>query len=641
MKHAVILAGGAGTRLRERLNGRPKPLVDVAGVPLLQRQMDLLASHGFERVTILVNYAADQIRSYCATNAAAGLDLRIVDDGSPRGTSGAVMAVIDELADRFMVLYGDTLLDVDLDRLWADHARRGADATLVLHPNDHPHDSDIVDLDDDGRVVGFHSYPHAPDALLPNLVNAALFVVERAALLPWRDEPVPSDFAKTLFPKMLARGQTLRGYVTFEYIKDIGTPTRLDKAVRHLLTGVVERARLDRKQRAVMIDRDGTLNVSAGYVRCPDELVLIPGAAYAIRRLNEAEYRTVVVTNQPVIARGDTTVEGLHLIHNKLEKDLGREGAYLDRILYCPHHPDRGFSGEVAALKIRCECRKPEIGLISRAVDALNVDVGASWFIGDTTGDLLAARRSGLRSILVETGEAGRDGRYMVTPDIVVPDVAAAAAFIIDVAPRLADLTASVSDAVEPGDIVLVGGAARAGKSTTSAALAWQLRGRGIDTRVLPIDRYLVSAADRGDGGVLSRYDIDILLRDLRPWLDGGAANLSPPWYDRWARTSQPDPEIMTLGADTVLILEGVPALLMTLRARRQERRVFVETDLASRSARVVADLQARGMSQVDAEATDRSRDQDELHLVLASAKSAQFTLNPDAALTLLAERRS
>ncbi|GBU19337.1 MULTISPECIES: HAD-IIIA family hydrolase [Methylobacterium] len=430
---AVILAGGKGTRLAERLGPLPKPLVGVCGVPLLERQLLQLRANGVTEVVILVNHAADRIERFVEGFLVThdGLSVTTVDDGAPRGTSGALLSVLDRLQERFLVVYGDTLFEIDVARFGDAHRRSGADATLFLHPNDHPHDSDLVETGEDGFVIRFHPKPHPEGAALPNLVNAAFYMVERAALLRWRDFPEPSDFGRDLFPAMLAAGQRLFGYNSFEYIKDLGTPARLDKVEDHLRRGVVARAARGRRQRCVFLDRDGTLNRPRGHVARPEDLVLIPGAAEAVRRLNEAEFRVALVTNQPVLARGECTEEGMRAIHARLDMELGRAGAWLDRAYLCPHHPDAGFPGEVPALKVACTCRKPEPGLILRAAEELNADLARSWMIGDTTSDMLAARRAGVRGILVRTGEGGRDGRYEAPPEHVADDLAAAVGLIL------------------------------------------------------------------------------------------------------------------------------------------------------------------------------------------------------------------
>jgi len=418
MTQAVILAGGKGTRLAERLGGKPKAMVEVAGIPLLARQIRHLVRFGVDDIVLLINHGAEYIANFVAGFDSGGARIRLIDDGEPRGTAGAVLAALDQLSERFIVIYGDTLINVDLAAFLQAHARADADSTLLLHPNDHPQDSDIVEVDEDGWVCRFHPYPHPSGQYLPNLVNAALYVVEQRALRPYRHSPMPSDFGKNLFPAMLEAGARILGYSSFEYIKDLGTPQRLEKVERDLQKGVVGRASLSVAQKAVFVDRDGTLNTHRGYITDPEQLDLLPGVAEGIRRLHESEFRVIVVTNQPVIARGDVSFAELRKIHHKLETLLGEHGSFVDAIYFCPHHPDKGFAGEIAALKIDCDCRKPKIGLIERAARDLRIDLRRSWMIGDTPRDMLTAERAGVRSVLVTTGE--REGtRFDAEPGFV------------------------------------------------------------------------------------------------------------------------------------------------------------------------------------------------------------------------------
>lgn len=418
MKQAVILAGGKGTRLATRLNGLPKPLIDVDGIPLLRRQIDQLTASGIDDIVLLVNHRADAVQAFVDGLSLPNLTIRLFDDGEPRGTAGAVLAILDALADRFFVIYGDTLFNVDLAAMAAAHHAANADATLLLHPNDHPHDSDIVETTETGLITRFHPYPHPEGMFLPNLVNAALYIVEKRALAPYRQFPIPADFAKDLLPRMAADGANLFGYKSFEYIKDMGTPERLDKVARALRSGVVARATRRNPQKAVFLDRDGTINVSRGHLNRASQMELLPGVADGIKRLHEAEYRVVVITNQPVVARGEASLEDLRQIHNKMETLLGREHAYIDAIYFCPHHPDTGYVGEIAALKIDCECRKPKTGMVLSAAADMNIDLTNSWMIGDTMRDIVTARRAGLGAVLVTTGEAD-DGRFHDAPDFV------------------------------------------------------------------------------------------------------------------------------------------------------------------------------------------------------------------------------
>lgn len=432
MSQAVILAGGKGTRLRERLGDLPKPMIPFGGRPLLEHLLELCARHGLEDVVLLVGCGAGAIREHVGDGARWGVRVRYQAEDRPLGTAGAVMAMLPVLAERFVVLYGDTMVNVDLRRLWEAHASMGAAGTLLVHPNDHPLDSDLVELDDANRVIAFRNRPHLPDRWYPNLVNAGLYVLEQGALVEWRSRCAGGDFGRDLLPAMLGEGAWLQGYRSGEYIKDVGTPARYDRICAEWDSGVVARGSRSTPQPAVFLDRDGVLNEETGGVCTPEQLTLIPGSAEAVSELNHLGLRAVLVTNQPVVAKGFCTPAALREIHHKLETLLGRERAFLDRIFVCPHHPERGFAGEVPSLKIDCACRKPKPGLLLEAARELNLDLACSWLVGDSTADLAAAKAAGVRSILVQTGHAGKDGKYSVTPDIVCANLQAAVGIIRD-----------------------------------------------------------------------------------------------------------------------------------------------------------------------------------------------------------------
>jgi histidinol-phosphate phosphatase family protein len=445
-RQAIILAGGAGTRLRERLGDLPKPMIPIAGKPLLEHQVELCARFGFTDLVFFVHYRADLIEKHFGDGARWGVKIRYVVEKEPLGTAGAVLAGFDMLADRFVVLYGDTMVNVDLDRIWKAHEQAGADTTLLLHPNDHPLDSDLVEVEDGSRVTAFHNRPHPAGVWRQNLVNAGLYVIENRALAPFREarKPHPAtphilDFGKDVFPEMLRRGGKLLGYNSPEFIKDIGKPERYDRVCEQFANGTIARSSLAVKQRAVFLDRDGTLIPDKDCLRSAEGLELLPGVAEAVHDLNHHAWRTVVVTNQPVIAKGWATESELQRMHNKLETLLGLEHAFLDRIYFCPHHPEKGFPGERPELKIDCDCRKPKTGMLQRAVEELNIDLAQSWLVGDTTTDVQTARNAGLRSILVRTGAGGQDGKHAAQPDFTAATLADAVKIIIEQERQTAD----------------------------------------------------------------------------------------------------------------------------------------------------------------------------------------------------------
>ncbi len=436
-RQLIILAGGAGTRLRARLGDLPKPMIPVAGKPLLEHQVELAKAHGFTDLIFFVHYRADLIEKHFGDGTKWGVRIRYVLETEPLGTAGAVLAGFEKLAERFVVMYGDTMVNVDLQRIWNAHENSGAIATLLLHPNDHPFDSDLVEVDAAARVIAFHNRPHPPNLWRQNLVNAGLYVLEKSALttfLKGQAALSPSqilDFGKDVFPALVATGEYLLGYNSPEFIKDIGTPERYDRISAQFAAGIVQRSSLATPQRTVFLDRDGTIIPDKDCLRTAEELELLPGVAEAIHQLNLAGWRTVVVTNQPVIAKGWCSESELQKIHNKLESLLGQAHAFLDRIYFCPHHPEKGFLGERTELKIDCNCRKPKTGMIERAVAELNIDLAQSWFIGDTTTDIQTAKNAGIKSILLRTGYGGTDAKHASQPDFVRDNLLDAVKFIL------------------------------------------------------------------------------------------------------------------------------------------------------------------------------------------------------------------
>lgn len=620
----AILAGGMGTRLKVRTGNLPKPMTPILGRPVLEHQIALCRRHGFTRIALLVHYEHEAISGYFGGGERWGVELTYCVEQDARGTAGALRDALSGMDNRFLVLYGDTYADVDLGALWESHAASGSVATLLLHPNDHPDDSDLVEVDAQSRVAAVHPYPHPEHEVYANLVNAALYVLERDVL----DAVIPvagkSDLAKHTFPAMLDAGMHLHAYITPEYIKDMGTPERLDKVERDIVVGLPERLSSRQLRHAVFLDRDGTLNVEVNHLRSPSQLQLLPGVADAVRSINRAGLLAVGVTNQPVLARGDVSWADLNRIHATLDHLLGQGKAYLDRLYVCPHHPDSGFPGEVPELKIDCDCRKPRTGMINRAVHELNIARRNSWMVGDTSSDILAGARAGLRTILVRTGYAGLDGKYPDEPDYVMPDLPAAVDWILRGHAATARQLLAVTAAAANARLVLVAGLARAGKSSTARVMAEQIGATGRVVHVLSLDGWLRPIDQRPEGkGVLDRYNMHAFMAAMGPILgDVGRHWLQWPCYERKSRSTRLGP-MRSIGPDDVVIVEGVPALMdPTLRAAANVR-VFVDVDDTQRLQRLRTDYIWRGEPLDSVDTRLRIREQDELPVVRASAAHA------------------
>lgn len=428
---AVIQAGGKGTRMRELTHDEiPKPLLLVNGKPMIEWQILQLKEYGIKEFVLITGHLGEKIEEYFSDGSKLGVSITYIRESIPLGSAGALYHVKGHVKNEDVILvFGDVMFELDWNRFLSFHERKNGVVTLLAHPNAHPYDSDLLIVDRDDRVIGIDSKNNIRDYNYKNCVNAGLSIF-KSSLLEQITAEKRLDYESQLVRPLMESGQVF-AYNTPEYVKDAGTPDRFTAVCKEQFDGVWDAKCLKNKQKAVFLDRDGTINEHKGFLKSVDEFELIQGAAEGIRLLNQSPYLVIVATNQPVIARGECTFEELDNIHKKMETDLGRKGAFLNDIFFCPHHPHKGYLGEIPELKIDCDCRKPKIGMLQRAADKYNIDLTQSWYVGDTTMDIQTGINAGMRTVLVKTGEAGKDGKYDVVPTSEKENLLEAVQFIL------------------------------------------------------------------------------------------------------------------------------------------------------------------------------------------------------------------
>ena len=422
----VIMAGGKGTRIASTAPGIPKPMIPIDGKPVLLREIECLRSQGFTDLILTVSHMREQIMEYFGDGSAFGVNIEYFEENVPLGNAGALFRLQSKLTEDFILLNADAVFDIDFSRLVRFHREKGGLATLFTHPNSHPYDSGLIITGKDQAVEQWLTKEDERPEFYENRVNAGLHVISPEVLSfaeKHREEILSSggtvkdvtkwDLDRDLLKPLSGTGRMF-AYDSPEYVKDMGTPDRYEAVLRDFRKNIPGQKNLSRKQKAVFLDRDGVINKEVGFCHFCEDFELLPFAAENIRKINESGYLAVVVTNQPVIARGEMTFEELSRMHRKMATLLGKEGAYLDAVYFCPHHPDSGFAGEVRELKIVCECRKPKPGMLLRAAEDLNIDLSRSILVGDSERDIRAGEAAGCRAcILTETNRPWNIDRYM------------------------------------------------------------------------------------------------------------------------------------------------------------------------------------------------------------------------------------
>lgn len=243
--------------------------------------------------------------------------------------------------------------------------------------------------------------PHKGDLCVRNLCNAGVFIFSKIWLnrimeLGQELGNQKIDLDRDLIPHLLQAGVVGKAHQNIGCVRDLGTPERLKEFEISALKDS------DYRKPIIFLDRDGVINEQKGWIKDLADFHIFEDVGESIQLLNQSGYRVVVVTNQPVIARGEATFDDIHNLHASLDMYLARSGAYVDSYFVCPHHADAGFEGEISELKMDCSCRKPKTGLLNAAILDFPTNLESCWMVGDTWRDRIAAENMGIRYINID-----------------------------------------------------------------------------------------------------------------------------------------------------------------------------------------------------------------------------------------------
>ena len=410
---AIILAGGKGTRLSDVNSAIPKVLFEISNKPILEYQLEFLESNDIEEVYVSTGFMSELIEEFIMDyQSKSRLKINISKEDKPMGTGGA-LSLLKDINSDVLLLYGDVFCDFKFDNFSDFHKSNNSLISLFVHPNDHPHDSDLVQVDSDSRVTKLHYKDNKPE-FFNNLANSGIYLIDSNVINSLKLKK--QDFEKDILAQYISGGRVF-AYNSPEYVKDMGTPERLKKVGEDFANGKTKMKNLRNKQKAIFLDRDGVINPEIGLITKSEDFSFLPKVSESIKMINSSNFLAIIITNQPSVAKGFCEISDIEDIHRKMETILGQEGAKIDKIYFCPCHPEKGHPGENAKYKRECSWRKPGIGMFLEASKQFNIDLASSFMIGDSSTDMLAANRAKVSAVLLETGYAGNDGKFIFNTD--------------------------------------------------------------------------------------------------------------------------------------------------------------------------------------------------------------------------------
>ena len=396
---AVIMAGGKGTRISNLFPDVPKPLIVIGGKPVLQREIENLASQGITDIILTVSHKGDQIREALGDGSRFGVHLRYFEEKTPMGNTGALFKMREELTETFLLLTADNVFDVDFQRMIRFHEAHRALITILARPTSHPYDCGLLETDIDGSVSAWYVKEDTKPEFYKNQVNSGIHLIEpevldRVGVDAARVGTVDShtgEYCRVDLDRQLLRPfcgtHQMFCYPSAEYCRDMGTPERYLSVCRDFATGVFDAQRRARRKKCVFLSADLLVSQDRNGV-----LSLMPGAAQSLRRINRSAFYAAAILPHRLLGRESRSVAGRERRHRQIETLLGDKGAYLNRIY--DEDVEIGFLREAQTLLHHAD----QTWLLRRAERDLRLDLESSWLLATCDTCIRIGKKAGCRT---------------------------------------------------------------------------------------------------------------------------------------------------------------------------------------------------------------------------------------------------
>lgn len=408
----MVLCGGRGERLRPLTNDLPKPMVEVNGRPFLFYLLDQLSFHGVKRFVLLTGYLGESIYKYFGDGSTWGWSITYSHGPTEWLTATRVSKVIDDLDEKFLLLYSDNFAQLRMSELIGNSSKNRSGVTLSIVEKSPGN----IEIDPDGLVV---NYDESRTASSSNYVEIGYSLIVKAQISEHLKRSSSESFAVVI--KQLVKDRKVSAFVVKSGYKSISDPVRLEQTSNFL-----------KPKKVLLLDRDGTLNEKAApgeYINSLDQFLWIDSSRQALRILGDNGFRFIVITNQAGVSIGRTKADDLNEIHNQLRADFAHDGLNLLDIYVCTDH----WASE-------SEFRKPKPGMFFQASKDHDLRLDHIIYIGDDARDGLAAGNAGCECLLISASPYA---------EVLDPSVVLVGKSLLDLVPTILEKYQHWSDLVK------------------------------------------------------------------------------------------------------------------------------------------------------------------------------------------------